>query len=104
MYADVTICLARMEFDQCNQLLASAGMSFVESSRETLPENTFAGRHHPEELHIMGVLNSSHGPKRCTLRYGPNYLSFKITMGLDAKVTEDVKRTFTKHITGVFPP
>ena len=104
MYADVTISLDRMEFDQFNQLLASAGMSFVESGRETLTEHTFAGRHYPEELHISGVLNSSHRPKRCTLRYGPGFLSFKITTGLDAKVTEDIKRTLAKHIIKVFPP
>jgi hypothetical protein len=103
MYADVTINLTRMEFEEFNQLLASGGMCFVESSRETFPECTFMGRHQPELLYISGVLNSSHRPKRCALMFSSNRLTVRITTGRDAKVTEDVKRTFAEHIARAIP-
>ena len=104
MCADVDIILARIEFERFNQLLTSAGMSFVESSRELVPASDFAGKHSPERLYILGTLNSTHRSKRCTLVYGPNYCTIVIKTGRGAKVTEEVKRAFAEHVIRVFPP
>lgn len=87
-------------YNRFDELLAAAGMRFVEQRREAMP----AFRCDPELLVIHGELVSPHGTyPQCELRSGDGEYRFVFTMRGGSKtllaVYNDMERAFAGHLT-----
>ena len=85
--------LNREGHEKCGELLAAAGMQFVEQRRESLSPGTTT---------VFGELVSPHGTFRCELCSSPRHYFFVITIRGHGKtaslVVEAIERAFDRHL------